>query len=95
MNQGIVAIRELAMIGYRAVVMGEEIGLEYEGVANPDPAQVVPLVEMVRKHKDDVLYFLKSYCPRCGGVIFAPDCNGNNLCLSCYWVRLTEIYPDM
>lgn len=57
--------------------------------------KVKPLLEVVKAHKADVRYFLKSYCPRCGGVAFCPDYEGHPLCLACDWAALVELYPDL
>jgi hypothetical protein len=35
------------------------------------------------------------YCPRCGGVVFIPDPQGQNLCAACDWNLLTELYPGL
>jgi len=53
------------------------------------------LLEMVKANKPDALYFLKSYCHRCGGCCFAPDFEGRPLCMACDWVALVELYPDL
>jgi rRNA maturation protein Nop10 len=39
-----------------------------------------PLLELVRRHKEDVHYFLRCYCPKCGGVVFV-----GNKCFMCDW----------
>lgn len=35
------------------------------------------------------------YCPRCGGVVFIPDPQGQDLCAACDWNLLTELYPGL
>jgi ribosomal protein S27AE len=82
-QEAIEAVRTLANMGYRFTVNGESIRGKYEGPGEPDPAQVRPLLELVRQNKDAVRYFLRSFCPRCGGCCFAPDYEGRPLCLSC------------
>lgn len=49
-----------------------------------------PLLEMVKANKPDALYFLKSFCPKCGGCCFI-----DGLCMACDWVALVELYPDL
>jgi hypothetical protein len=80
MNPGIEAARRLAHLGYRFTVEGEKILAEYQGPGKPDPAQVRPLLDLLRAHKDEVREFLRCYCPRCGGIVFV----GND-CFLCDW----------
>ncbi len=58
MSPGIEAVRKLAHLGYRFAVNGETIKAKYEGPGEPDPAQVRPLLEVVKAHKPDVLAYL-------------------------------------
>lgn len=95
MNPGVEAACKLAHLGYRFAVNGETIKAKYHGPGEPDPDTVRPLLETVKAHKPEALYFLKSYCPRCGGGCFAPDYEGHPLCLACDWGRLTELYPGL
>jgi hypothetical protein len=95
LNPGIEAVRQLAHLGYRFTVNGDTIKARYEGQGDPDPAKVTPLLELMKAHKADVRYFLKSYCPRCGGCCFVPDYEGQPLCLACDWGLLVELYPDL
>jgi hypothetical protein len=95
MNEGIRAIHELAQIGYRIWVEGPHIRLQYEREGEPEPEKVNPLMGLVKHHKDEVLFFLQCYCPRCGGVVTCPDYEGRLLCLGCDWDRLVELYPGM
>jgi ribosomal protein S27AE len=94
-NPGIEAVRRLAHLGYRFTVAGKTIKAKYHGPGDPDPAQVRPLLELARQHKEEVRYFLKSYCPRCGGACFIPDYEGRPLCMACDWDELVELYPDL
>jgi hypothetical protein len=89
-NPGIEAVRTLAKIGYRFTVNGDTIKAKYHGQGKPDPAQVRPLLETVKAHKPEAIYFLKSYCPKCGGVCFI-----GSLCLGCNWQELVEMYPAL
>ena len=94
-NLGIEAVQKLAHMGYRFSVNGDKIRGSYEGQGDPDPAVVSPLVDLVHQNKDNVLLFLKCYCPRCGGVVFCPDLDGQRRCLSCDWEYLRCIYPAL
>ena len=94
-NPGIEAVRKLAHMGYRFTVNGETIKAKYEGPGKPDPDTVRPLLETVKAHKPEAIYFLKSYCPRCGGCCFAPDYEGRPLCMGCDWNELVKLYPAM
>jgi hypothetical protein len=89
------AVRELSRIGFRFRLDGEAVKMRFEGERPPNPAQVRPLLDLVRQHKEDVRYFLKSYCLRCGGCCFAPDYEGRPLCMACDWGLLVELYPDL
>ncbi len=95
MNEGIHAIHKLAQLGYRVWVEGTHIRMQYEREGEPDPEQVTPLMGQVKHHKDEVLFFLKCYCPRCGGVVSCPDHEGRPLCLKCDWDKLVKLYPGM
>lgn len=94
-NSGIEAVRTLAHMGYRFTVNGDTIQARYEGQGDPNPLKVKPLLEVVKAHKAAVRYFLKSYCPRCGGCCFAPDHEGRPICMACDWARLVDLYPDL
>jgi hypothetical protein len=75
------AVLELSRLGFRFRLVGEAIKMRFEGEGRPDPQYVAPLVDLVRQNKDEVRYFLKNYCPRCGGVIFVI-----NECFICSWM---------
>jgi len=94
-NPGIEAARKLAHLGYRFRLAGQAIKATYHGPGKPDPHTVRPLIETMREHKQEALYFLKSYCPWCGGVATCPDYEGHPLCLACDWKTLTELYPGL
>ena len=95
MNPGIEAVRKLADMGYRFTVNGETIKAKYHGPGKPDPDTVRPLLEVIKANKPEAIYFLQSYCPRCGGCCFAPDYEGRPLCMACDWAALVEMYPDL
>lgn len=84
------AVMELTRHGFRFRLEGEAVKVRFEGKKAPDPAAVSPLLDIVRQHKDDVRYFLKSYCPKCGGCCFV-----DGLCMACDWAALVEMYPDL
>jgi hypothetical protein len=58
MNPGIEAVCELTHIGYRFTLNGGNIKARYHGTGEPDPSRVSPLLEVVRKHKVEVLQYL-------------------------------------
>jgi hypothetical protein len=89
------AVMELTRMGFRFRLDGEAVKVKFEGEQSPDPAAVSPLLDLLRQHKEDVRYFLKSYCPRCGGVATCPDYEGRPLCLACDWGKLVQLYPAM
>ena len=92
---GIMAVRTLARMGYQFMVNGQTIKAKYGGPGKPDLDAVRPLLETVRANKSEAIYFLKSYCPRCGGCCFAPDYEGRSHCLACDWGLLVDLYPDL
>jgi len=95
MNPGIEAVQKLAHLGFRFRLEGETIKAKYQGPGQPDPAVVSPLLQVARQHKDDVRFFLKCHCAKCGCCCFIPDYEGRPLCLSCDWSALVELYPAM
>jgi hypothetical protein len=62
-NPGIEATQKLSFLGYRFTVNGETIKAKYEGPGEPDPAQVRPLLALVKEHKPEVLAFLSPAPP--------------------------------
>jgi hypothetical protein len=58
MNPGIEAVQKLAYIGYRFTVNGDTIKARYEGQGTPNPAQVRPLLALVKEHKARVIDYL-------------------------------------
>jgi hypothetical protein len=89
------AVMELNRLGFRFRLVGETVKVRFEGEQLPDKAAVSRLLDLVRQHKDDVRFFLRCYCPRCGGCCFVPDYEGRGLCLACDWAALVELYPDL
>jgi hypothetical protein len=57
-NHGIMALRKLTHMGYRFTVTGETIKGRFEGSGDPDPAQVRPLLALVKAYKPEVLGYL-------------------------------------
>ena len=94
-HPGIEAVRELAHLGYRFTVNGQTIKAKYHGPGEPDSAKVRQLFETVKANKPEAIHFLKSYCPRCGGVATCPDYEGQPLCLGCDWEELIRLYPGV
>ena len=86
---------KLTGTGYKFELAENKVRYHYEGPGDPDPAKVLPLLDLVRQHKEDVRYFLKSCCPRCGGVASCPDYEGRPLCLVCDWAELAKLYPAL
>jgi hypothetical protein len=82
-------------MGYHFEVQGSDIVAEWQGPSDPDPHQVKPMLEAVKAHKDEVILFLKCYCPRCGGCCFMPDYEEQPLCAACDWNILVELYPGL
>lgn len=89
------AVMELSRLGFHFRLDGQDVKVRFEGQDKPDPGQVAPLLGLVRRHKDDVRFFLKAHCPRCGDVTFMPDLEGNSRCLRCDWDALVEMYPGL
>lgn len=88
-------VMKLTKLGFRFRLDGEAVKVRFDGKQTPDPAAVSPLLDLVRQHKEDVRYFLKSHCSKCGGRCFCPDYEGQPLCLICDWEKLTELYPAL
>jgi hypothetical protein len=84
------AVMELTRHGFRFRLVGEAVKVRFEGEQPPDPAAVSTLLDIVRRHREDVRYFLKSYCPKCGGCCFI-----DGLCMACDWGLLVELYPAL
>lgn len=89
------AVLELTRRGFSFRLEGEAVKVRFEGELPPDAAAVSPLLDLVRQHKEDVRYFLRSYCPRCGGVATCPGHEGRPLCLTCDWEILLKLYPGL
>jgi hypothetical protein len=89
-NPGIEALRTLAKMGYRLTISRETIKGKFHRAGKPAPERVLPLLERVKANKREAIYFLKSCCPKCGGVCFI-----DNSCLACDWEILLEKYPDL
>jgi hypothetical protein len=48
------AVMELTRLGFRFRLDGEAVKVRWEGKEKPDPAQVVPLLHLVKAHKEEV-----------------------------------------
>jgi hypothetical protein len=88
------AVMKLVSMGYHFEIVGEKVRYEWQGLGDPNAGQVAPLLDLVRKNKDAVRYFLSSFCPRCGGAFFGTFA-GMSRCMGCYWEDQARLYPDM
>lgn len=93
-NPGIAAVQELTRIGYRFTVKGDTILAHYEAFGNPDPDLVRVLLDLVKQNKNEVITFVKSYCPKSGEVCFGPLDNDEG-CLVCHWADLKAQNPGL
>jgi hypothetical protein len=57
-NPGIAAVHKLTRIGYQFTVNGATIKANYKGQGVLDPAQVRPLLALVKEHKAKVIEYL-------------------------------------
>ena len=76
------AVMQLSRIGFRFRLDGEAVKVRFEGEQPPDPAAVGTLLDLVRQHKEDVHFFLRCHCPKCGGAVFGIF-SGVSRCMSC------------
>jgi ribosomal protein S27AE len=93
-NPGILAVHSLALKEYRFTVVGETINAEFEGSGKPDQIQVQSLLKTIKEHKDDVVDFLRVYCPKCGGVCFV-SIRDRILCAACDWQEIVKLFPQI
>ncbi|MBM4284358.1 MAG: hypothetical protein FJ128_03785 [Deltaproteobacteria bacterium] len=56
--KAIQVLQELRRIGYRFEVSGDRVRYHYTGPGDPDPAQVAPLLALLREHRDEVRHYL-------------------------------------
>jgi ribosomal protein S27AE len=89
------AVMKLTSLGFRFEAEVERLRWRFEGQGQPDPGQVRPLLQMVKECRDEVLFFLRCYCPRCGGAMFIPDPDGRDLCARCDWHLLVDFFPGL
>ena len=79
------AVMKLSRIGFRFRLDGAAVKVCFEGEQPPDPAAVAAvasLLTLVKAHKDEVRYFLRSFCPKCGGAVFGIF-SGVSCCMAC------------
>ena len=86
------AVMKLSRIGFHFSLEGGVVKVRFEGKEAQDLEAVSTLLAIVRAHKDEVRFYLKCYCPRCGGVATCPDYEGRPLCLACDWEKLQGLY---
>ncbi len=82
-TEGIKAVHTLATMGFAVTLEGKTIRFRYRGCRRLNRERVEHLVEFIRENKQAVIEFLKVYCPKCGGVVFWIDENGDSKCLKC------------
>jgi hypothetical protein len=73
-NPGVAAVQKLAHMGYRFTVNGVNIKAKYEGQGAPDPAQVRPLMALVKEHKVAAIGFLARKAQPPERVLTCADC---------------------
>lgn len=94
MTPGVQALTRLTALGYRFKVEGENILAEYQGPGTPNPHLVRPLLEVVKTHKRELVEFLRCFCPKCGGVVFATFDN-REVCLACHYQAIKSANPGL
>jgi hypothetical protein len=62
--KAIEAMGKLSKLGFAFEVDGNRVRYRYQGPDNPDPAQVRPLLEVVKAHKPEVLAYLNKLAYR-------------------------------
>jgi hypothetical protein len=87
-------VLKLSAMGYRLWLEGDRVGYEHVGPGEPDVVKVLPLLKAIRERKADAVYFLRCYCPCCGGVVFGTFSDGKSRCLVCYWKNLDSLIID-
>jgi hypothetical protein len=80
------ALIKLARVGYRFEVMGDRLRWRYQGQGRPNLEEWRPWLEVVKAYKDEAMFFLRCYCPKCGGVVFCPNDEGDSVCYLCDWL---------
>jgi len=53
-------VRELEALGYAITLEGENIHLVYKGEGEPDSEKILPLIEAVKRDKDEAIKWLKA-----------------------------------
>ena len=82
-------VMKLTRLGFHFRLEGEAVKVRFEGEQTPDPAAVSPLLELVRRHREDVHFFLRCHCPKCGGAVFGIF-SGLSRCMACNSGLLAE-----
>jgi len=71
--KAIEAVKKLSSLGYRFELAGDRLRYRYEGQGDPDRGMVLPLLEVVKANKQDVLTYLSKPAPR-ERVLTCTDC---------------------
>lgn len=88
------AVMELSRLGFCFRLEGEAVKVRFEGHKKPNPDLVANLMYLLRQHRDEVREFLRSYCPRCGGVVFGTF-DGREFCMACTYRELKNLMPGL
>jgi ribosomal protein S27AE len=84
------AIMALSGLGYEIGLEGGVIKYKYMGTSPRDADLVRPLLQTIRSSREEAMLFLRIYCPRCGGMVFATDQEGRESCLRCHFERIRK-----
>jgi ribosomal protein S27AE len=84
------AILALSGLGYEIGMEGGVIKYKYMGTSPLDADLVRSLLETIRSSREEAILFLRTYCSRCGGVVFATDQEGRESCLRCHFESLGQ-----
>ena len=83
------AVMKLVSMGYHFELVGEKVRYEWQGTGDPDAGQVAPILSLLCQRKEDVRFFLKCHCPKCGGAVFGIF-SGLSRCMGCDWGLLVD-----
>lgn len=92
------AIMKLSGMGYHFSLKGDKIRYDWQGLGDPDPSQVVPLLEAIRADRQAAILFLRVHCPKCGGCLFWDHLGSGEKCVNCDppdWNLLERLFPQV